>query len=223
MVTYQNEHMHFEVTGFKRECHFQSATVWLVCLHPFNSFPPSTTDRLMAGQRTAVAMVTDTNKNQQWVTWPRLSMSLFSICPWTTILYQGEIWNERDRQKRGCSPHCYLKYFSEKEVLSAHILKCIYFYSRLIEITQLCRLAASLTYTPSRLQPTGRTFQICICNNRTETAVELLSVINLHTGIHTQIEKLPINLNLHGLVHQALAFFTHQGCNGSPVSFNGFM
>lgn len=156
------------MTSFKRECHFQSVTVWLVCLHPFNSFPPSNTDRLMAGQRTAVAMVTDTNKNQQWVTWPRLSMSLFSICPWTTILYHGEIWNERMGQtERGCSPHCYLKYFSEKEVVSAHILKCIYFYSNLIEITQLCRLA----YTPSHLQPTGRIFQIFRCNNRTETII----------------------------------------------------
>lgn len=117
--------------------------------------------------------------------------------------------------ERGCSPHCYLKYFSEKEVVSAHILKCIYFYSNLIEITQLCRLA----YTPSHLQPTGRIFQIFRCNNRTETIIcDKLAYRYTYSNRETAN-----NLNLHGLVHQALAFFTHQGCNGSTVSFNGFM
>lgn len=140
----------FRGDWLKRECHFHSVTVWLARLHPFNSFPPSNIERLLAGHRTAVAMVTDTNKTQQWL--GQGSACLSSAMNNDPLSCWDLEWkNETDG--KGCSPHCYLKYFSEREVLSAHMLKCIYFYSNLIEIRQLCG------FHPLTLA-TGRIFQI---------------------------------------------------------------
>lgn len=165
------------------------------------------------------------------MTWPRLSptLSLAFDPEQRSFIMERSGMREWDKQKvQGCTPVCYLKYFSKKEALSTYMMKCSYFYSNIIEITQLCGFHPLTLASFSHRKDISDWIKAVWCNkNRTETSVDLSPVMSKHT----QTQKLPSDLHLHGLVlfvwsgkwYQSLAFFTHQGCNGSILSFNCFV
>ncbi len=177
-------------------------SIWHECLATPLQLLPTTQHRKAAGGSEDSGYHRNRHKQDSTVTWPTRSPALslaFAPEQRSFIMVRSGM---REWDRKGCSPVCYLKYFSKKEALSTHIMRCNYFYSNIIEITQLYGFHCP----PPPPSHTGRIFLtesrlfvvFTFNNNRTETSVDLQPVMNLSK--HTQIQKLPSNLNLHGLV-----------------------
>lgn len=202
MVTYQNEHMS-NPTYISRWL-IQKGVSLPLCVYLIwvPAYIPSTPSqhRTAAGGSEDSGYYRNRHKQDPTVTWPTLSPALslaFAPEQRSFIMVRSGM---REWDRKGCSPACYLKYFQRKKYW-AHIMKCDYFYSNIIEITQLYGFHPPTLATFSHRKDISDWIKAVIfrCNNnRTETSVDLPPVMNLSK--HTQIQKLPSNLNLHGLV-----------------------